>query len=1444
MPDTIGGITVTTPPVISAFPISVDWGGGIDYIPNVAVHVFDAPDLKTEQRFVLGAGFRRIRIRRDHMNKDEYALLKNHWLQAQGQYASFPIAVQGPSGMETWNVRYENPNVSFPQFAGMLTGDPGLTLLVLPDALPPYTSVATVTRFPDANLLTNLASQTQHVYPLLTIQDQVRNASGALVNQPNYFSNQRVQVDGKVYLPRLLTWNGITQTLSEASDSATFTLGNADDIFTQWANQVNLYRAAVQFSLYHAESGYIIQLWAGYARPWALDTTGRFVLPCSNGTYELHLQYPTRTITRSCWKVYKGRFCPSTSSLTTCPKDYNACVARGVPTSFGGVVVPHQYFRTRDSSTGVLGWGRSWMTSVTITNDTIYQNAIQEIYTDKMMKITAPIMGGRDENTYYAALGMVSDGPIGSYDSNQANHLLDGSPPFDSVRAPIRGVMGFDPADTNHDFLAISIAQPDGSGGITWDLPPPDTTYSGGLAFAEIRRMDAAGLQLAPLTDHAMQISVTKGVSGWVWTAPGARTWFSGLTNCVWIAVNVYLRALGLRVQPSNASLVPVATMEQYFDVNQAIAAAAICDQVVGKLLPLPVWIQGAVSPGSQTVTPTDITPIRVGQSLLVDTGTNAETVVVTAISGNTFTATFTKSHVANTICAIAENQFPFRGIIKDRKPVKDWLTEILNCCLGYWTMVNGKLWIGIRMNASVLAENAYNQSHIKLKTLQTTPLEPQFNWFTVQFGDEEFEWQLNNTTVYDIDHACFVGTPDSPQYMQGNMTLAGVSNLSQAARVCVTRLREEIGGLVFRDAGGNITSNEQGNARNFSFQTTILSLKTMVGDVISVAHPKVPGGLIKGRVQSWTFNPDFSIDIQAKYVTDSMYQYDVGPKPTDVVAPRMPAANIEWMQGTAWMPNMVGPIVDGSGNSVDPIYTDGRERTFMLYQDYFIAADGTWSPAIFVSGYLGINTFVDIASPRIADINYTGSGGQFVGGYTYYFCVVVYDSTGKATKTSNLAALWIPATSPINNRINFVLLPPNTGTWSSWELFGGFDQRTLARQDGANGAVPYNYTFNGPLHPYTYGLPWASAKYVQVGAKTEIHAGIAGMLVSSIPAGTTNQMQCNDFIGSTDNWNGRLVSVIGDAATGLTALLNYRITAFNSSTGTITVSPNCVIAGQPQNSVEAGDVLIVRSMAASVASGGTVIGDPMWNNTVGKNQFGGGDPTWAGLAIDAEKGNIMRVLRGSGQGQYSSIIGNDHTHVTLATPLTGLDSTSVMTIEEPAWVDTGFSSPEQVALNHTNMVQIKVPVENLANRVVLVAGFLNDGEGHLTDEQFAVMREIFVFGQPPTVTTFGPGALAPGGGPWTASQTDQTIRVDTSLNPISMNLPPLVSYAGRTLYIFNMGTNTVTINTYSSGGVTETFYDGTTSQTITLQGGTLKITSTGDYNNAVLRRERRLRET
>ena len=163
MSDMLGPVPIPDPPTIAAFPLKPDYGSGLDFTPTIAIHSFDQPGLKTEQRYLMGSGARRFRIVKDHLSCSEYDNLKAHFEQAQASYAQFPYTHPLPSGMAahdtppgavsiTVTARYENPNIAFPHLVGMLTSDPGVTLLEVPTVVPSYTSGAVVTRFPDSTL--------------------------------------------------------------------------------------------------------------------------------------------------------------------------------------------------------------------------------------------------------------------------------------------------------------------------------------------------------------------------------------------------------------------------------------------------------------------------------------------------------------------------------------------------------------------------------------------------------------------------------------------------------------------------------------------------------------------------------------------------------------------------------------------------------------------------------------------------------------------------------------------------------------------------------------------------------------------------------------------------------------------------------------------------------------------------------------------------------------------------------------------------------------------------------------------------------------------------------------------------------------------------------------------------------------------------------------------
>jgi hypothetical protein len=176
------------------------------------------------------------------------------------------------------------------------------------------------------------------------------------------------------------------------------------------------------------------------------------------------------------------------------------------------------------------------------------------------------------------------------------------------------------------------------------------------------------------------------------------------------------------------------------------------------------------------------------------------------------------------------EKQFRFQGVLAQQKPFRDWLTEILACGLGYFTWEFGKLKLGCRINAS--AVSAFTVGNMLFQSLRMEPIEAAFEHITIDFADQQFQYQANTAEYQDKSHAAYYGRSGSP--LSANQHLVGCGTLSQALRLAAVRTREEIGG---------ISPAEWRAARNASWKSTILALDTEVGQVVSVTHPDVPGG-------------------------------------------------------------------------------------------------------------------------------------------------------------------------------------------------------------------------------------------------------------------------------------------------------------------------------------------------------------------------------------------------------------------------------------------------------------------------------------------------------------------------------------------------------------------------------------------------------------------------
>jgi hypothetical protein len=875
MSDQIGRIAVPSVAPAATFPLVTDYAHGRSRKRQAITHTFGAANAKIEQRFHYGDPATRYFFHRQSLGNADRKRLRDFFESVKGPNVPFYYDAPNESGSTTQRVVcFDATPLTLEALTNAICSV-GLTFVEVPTVGPAYTVSATVTRFPSATLATALEAQVQEIIPLI----RIRVLDTAV---PDIFlSDRRVTIADQLYLPRLLRMNEpgsdaiLTQSIDGSTDDVTLTFGNADRVMVQLANDTQLRWARVELSLFHVDdaaamTGTVLQLWAGYVIDWHSDTGPEFTIKASDILSALTLSSPVGSISRTCWRRYKKDGCPATGAIDTehfpdadansCDLGYNTtngCMAHQATRSYGATYCSPQTVVLRSGGVGfsfpgflpvaggilgtILGSVSTWYPRTSIIADSIFGGTLPEIWHNDDgvpqygLPVACKIAAGRDEDQFYIALGIVGRGPLGAFTAPQmwtsygATHpdtflgsTLDGQPnhgfQVDSngnlksgakPRYGLRQTLGADPAGAADYFslgrvatIAAGWFTQSSDGSLMLEVIDGESAYnqvySAGVALCEIRRTKASSEALSSPGQHTLIAMVSEGLTGWTWSAPGSRTPAPGCVNSYWVAINTYLRAIGIAEADAVAQ-------EEYFDAAAAVAASEIADRSVAKI---------------------------------IGTGT--------------------------------EPQFRFKGVITDRKPTRDWLQSILNSACGYYTWSFGKLKAGCRSNASVVS--AYTAGNILFRSLQLTPVTPKFEKLTVQFSDQEYQFQSNTVDYVDQDLAARNGRIQNP--LSSQFAVSGCPTKSQAARIALVRAREEAGG---------VDQVEQDAARVASWKSTILALDTEPGAVVSITDDDVPGGTMKFRVQSMRVNKDWSVDLVGKTVTASMYDETVGPVPADV---------------------------------------------------------------------------------------------------------------------------------------------------------------------------------------------------------------------------------------------------------------------------------------------------------------------------------------------------------------------------------------------------------------------------------------------------------------------------------------------------------------------------------------------------------------------------------
>lgn len=1374
---TIGNISVPQIPNSGlSWPLVSDFGYIVSQPTSTISHRFGGLAEKSYQVFSTGFGARKFAFKASRLSWAQRNSLINFFesIQEGGlQYFIYNAPNADGKTFTPVNVIFEQGvPVSLAQLETSCST--GFNFVEIITATQSYTASSICLRFPNSGMNTALLNQEQTIIPLI----HIRVIDSTIPDI--YLSDRNVTITGtgsvpstmgwgsgsQQYQPRIVTGNNdyiLSQSISTSggkADNVSFSLGNGDRVMTALSNSTDLKYASVDLCLFHVQSNTILQLWKGFIQDYQSDGTAIFSINCSDGLYPVFQLYPTRLVSRFCQNTFDdGATCPyslvsrpstvplvtgqqvstftSVNGTTTVGQanaslcsylyddPYNAsepnvspggCVAHGMYQYFGGHPLTPQSIQIHDK-----GNSGNLVTSTSIVSDTAAGSPLPEIWCNQGANpLNAYVANGimydyRDESTYADGGAIIGAGPLGAYTivdrggtqpngpftpGNGGEYVLnpdtlqiqiaptlDGTPCFGfkanvsgsgtvsyqtNSNAGLRQAFGYTPIPpTDEGYNQFGLTQDNSSPGTaatvynaTYAAGNSPMQFAAGTALVEIRIQKAAGQGIAPSVpeSHSIAVPIAQGLMGYQWDyTGGTRTAQIGCTNPFWIAVNSYLRCLSLYNNTASAT-----QLEQF---------------VLSSLV-------------------------------------NAD-----GVSG---TADIANLSVPTLVGSGSETQFQFQGTIGSatsnggggRRPFRDYLQEILNCGLGYYTFEFGKLKLGIRENAS--AVQAFTVGNMLYQSLSLHPIQAAFEMLTYNFANVAYQFQGDQAYYFDRDHARYYGRGNAP--LSSTMNSIGICTMSQGLRCAATRVREEVGGVW--EKGIETTPLEWKAARVANWGTTILALDTEVGQVVSVTHPDVPGGYnpdtwvqgvgpgtdgwINGksyyRIQSWKLKKDWSIEVTAQTVTPSMYDLDYGPKPKSVPVPSLKVLFYPQSQGQ-WQPHGV------QAPSTDSLFPN--EWNMAVTEAYTTNADGSANASLTIGSVLPVNQFLNgCAPPTIGTASATISttGGTIPGGSLMRVAVIATGSTaGTCSPPSDIIFIQIPTGTNTNK---FTL---NNIQWPQYQGLTGYTLFASTSDDLMCSQVSGSLTASGsPATIYTptsvsctavartgYELPNPNIANVLVRGKLGRHFGVAGFQIDSVG---TNTIVSNEAIDTTghDNWTGRIIAIIGRPESTI-PFVSYTCTAFNPSSGTFTLNETV------SSTLQAGDVGVICFAGYDNSATPTVFTDAGLVNAINTNEgFPGG-------GLQSEVGRVFRVWAGTSRGTTANIVSNTGTSVTLDAQVL-LDATSVIIIEDQSWV---FESPSTAVANSNlfTTASLTLPVSNMIHQPVVLAGFTQDVNGVLSPD-------------------------------------------------------------------------------------------------------------------------------
>lgn len=441
------------------------------------------------------------------------------------------------------------------------------------------------------------------------------------------------------------------------------------------------------------------------------------------------------------------------------------------------------------------------------------------------------------------------------------------------------------------------------------------------------------------------------------------------------------------------------------------------------------------------------------------------------------------------------------------------------------------------------------------------------------------------------------------------------------------------------------------------------------------------------------------SFVIRGAWHNDDWYTDAYGQNPAPFY--RNPFLNPPARPPYPWQPN--GQAFDSN----DALYPD--LYSFQLAPSYTSNADGTSALSLQVTGKPPANVLSATTWPPQVPLQATTANtGGFILPGTYLIAICSIDADLRYSAPSHFVAAVVPAGTSANT-ITISDITFDSGA-VKYAVFAGPSALNMHLAQAIDLVSGSSVTLTA-LNPAGYGMPDLNFQKFLVRAKLIRHGGVWGAAATAVGTDTITVAGAG---WTTNQWAGHVVSLYGSIAGGQQFPKN--MTVASNTTDTLTLSQD------PTGAVLVGDAIVMRAKSASITA--NTIGDSLFVNSLSPS----------GLTADAERGNLIYVIAGTGAGQPPvTIESNTTTVLTIngkwtVTP----DATSIWIITEPTWTyesGTAIKVSDQPGYALVGIVAT-IPADNYNGKSIFVQVITSDANGLISPPTYAPFRELYIFGK------------------------------------------------------------------------------------------------------------------